>query len=126
MKKKNSLTGRSLFREVLAKGIKIQDRYIRIYVFDRNKEELNKDRNDCIDSNTTRIGITLTRHFGKAYERNKMRRRIKALYRKLLPNINGEYNIIVKPDKGFKHLPLFEEEVVITRMLVKAGILQQR
>jgi len=126
VKKKNSLTGRSLFREVLAKGIKIQDRYIRIYVFDRNKEELNKDRNDCIDSNTTRIGITLTRHFGKAYERNKMRRRIKALYRKLLPNINGEYNIIVKPDKGFKHLPLFEEEVVITRMLVKAGILQQR
>jgi len=42
----------------------------------------------------TRVGITSSKKIGKAYQRNRARRVIRAAYAPLAPRLNGNYDIV--------------------------------
>lgn len=59
---------------------------------------------------TCKLGITVTRQFGKSHDRNRFKRLVREAFRLLLPHFNGSFEMIVRP-KG-KH-PLAENPLMM-------------
>lgn len=121
MKKLNSLKGRSVFRDVLKHGAKLQDKFIRIYILRNHK--MNRDAKQKLDfqePGNPKIGILLSRYFGKAHERNRMRRRLKAICRIYIKCMKDNYLIVLRPERGFLALSFEEEYKILIDLLAKA------
>ena len=124
MKKSFTLRGRSIFREVIIKGVRIQERNIRGYILRCDNSNMNQNLyNQLNDASNIKIGITLNKKLGKAHERNRVKRRIRTICRTLLERMNNGFCIVIRPDKGFSDLSFIEEEEQIVRMLIRAGIM---
>ncbi len=50
-----------------------------------------------LKNNSLKFGISLSKKHGKAVERNKIKRLLRAVIREVLPNINDTYYIVVLP-----------------------------
>ncbi len=74
------------------------------------------------DLDYTRIGITVSKKTGNAVVRNKIRRRIKEIYRELAPDIKPGYDLIFiarrnVPDISFQELKsAFNHLIKISKM----------
>lgn len=89
--KENILRERKDFRQVFSSGRKQENRYFQIIYAYR-------------DFDSKRIAVVLSRKFGKAHVRNKMRRRIKEIYRLDTDIFPSHTDCIIRPREAAKHL----------------------
>ena len=126
MKRQYSLKGRDLFKEVYQKGGKFQDKGLQIFVL-RFDSDHKKNSNKKILSNikTTKIGLAINKKYGKAFMRNKVKRRIRSICSELLDEMNSGYYVIIKPESDFKNIGYDESKLKIKLLLKKAGVVNR-
>lgn len=122
MKREHSLKGKTLFQEVFLQGSKLQKKGIQIFI--RKKDELNRGKNFsfCNDDNI-KIGIAVSRKSGKAHERNGIKRRIRAICREYLHELDGHYCIIIRPGKNFIIHSYDEQKEILGSLFKKSGLM---
>lgn len=87
MDKKYRLRNNREFKTVYNKGKNFWNRNLILY----------KKKNDLKE---TRLGITITKKFGNAVIRNRVRRRINEIYRLNLYRIKDGYDLVIIPKKN--------------------------
>ena len=125
MKSIYSLKGRILFKEVYLKGRKIQGTGIRLFILKSSKSGCAEPDNSKNQSYGTksRIAIALTRSFGKAYIRNKTKRRIRAICTQLFNDFKDGFFIIIRIESDFKNLTYEDQKGIIKSLFAQAGLL---
>ena len=78
-----------------------------------------------LKNNFLKFGISLSKKHGKAVERNKIKRLLRAVIREVLPNINDTYYIVVLPKvlEEYSH-KVFKNDV--TFALKKGSIINDK
>ena len=71
----------------------------------------------------SRAGFSVSKKYGKAVSRNRIRRQMKAAVSAVMPNVKGGYNVIFIPRR---HEPYQFDEVTrsVHSLLEKAGLLK--
>lgn len=87
MDRKYRLRNNREFKIVYSKGKNFWNRNLILY---KKKNELEESR----------LGITITKKFGNAVTRNKVRRRISEIYRLNLYRIKEGYDLVIIPKKN--------------------------
>lgn len=123
MKREFSLKGRKLFKEILKKGIRLQGEGIQIIVLNYSKIKSEKIRNN-LQENGIKIGILINKKYGKAFLRNKTKRKIRAIFNDLLQNFIPGHYLIIKLDENFKKLEHEQAKNIIESLLVKLGAIK--
>ena len=72
------------------------------------------------------MGISISKHFGKAYERNFVKRQIRAIWAGSLGNMQRGLRAIVRPNAAAKFMPYAEKEQMLRRLLLQAGVLHEQ
>lgn len=74
--------------------------------------------------NNLQIGITTGRKIGKAVQRNRARRVIRAAYSKIYPELKSGYNIVFVARTKTVYSKSYEIEKALRAQFKKAGILR--
>ena len=72
-----------------------------------------------------RVGITTSKKIGNAVERNRSRRVIRAAFRAVMPEANGNWDIVFVARNKTKYLKSTQLETVIFNHLKQAGVIHQ-
>jgi len=124
VKRENSLKGKSLFQEVLLQGFKLQKEGIQVFIRKKDETEKNKDLSFCNDGNI-KIGIAVGRKTGDAHERNRIKRRIRAICREFLQELDNHYCIIIRPGKNFIIHSYNEQKEILGSLFKKSGLIRK-
>lgn len=111
MDKKYRLRKNMEFKKVYSGGKNYWNRNLILYI---RKNKLDESR----------YGITITKKIGNAVVRNKIRRRIKEVYRLNLYRIKNGYDLIFIPKKNVVDLPYKELESAVIHILKISGMLK--
>lgn len=77
----------------------------------------------CKSNNeVSQAGFSISKKFGNAVRRNKVRRQLKAAVANLMPNVKPRYNLVFIPRKSESYAYADVAESV-TRLLNKSGLL---
>ncbi|MEW5803818.1 MAG: ribonuclease P protein component [bacterium] len=95
LKKDNLLKKRRDFKQAFCLGKKIEDKYFQIIFADN-------------EIKSTRMSVILGRKFGKATVRNKIRRRIKEIYRLNQEKFPSHTDYLIKPKGSVKDISFCE------------------
>lgn len=68
----------------------------------------------------SRLGITVPRAVGKSVLRNRVKRRVREIYRLNLPTIPGGWDIVLNPGKCVAEIPFSRLQEEILRLLPQA------
>ena len=104
LKKKEILSKRSDFRNTFLLGKKIENKNLKI-CFYKNNFQIN------------RIAIIVSKKLGNAVIRNKIKRRIKEIYRNNKNKFEGFYDIIFIPVGNWRELGFKDIERIIYRLI---------
>ncbi|MEW8973875.1 MAG: ribonuclease P protein component [Tissierellaceae bacterium] len=77
------------------------------------------------DSEETRVGYTITKKIGNSVVRNKLRRRMKEIYRLNFHRIKAGYDLVFIPKKNIVHISYDELESSMIHIMKIAGILKK-
>ncbi len=121
MKKAYSLKGRNLFNEVFTRGKKYRGKSVIIILLKSQTEE--KSYNSEVSD--IKIGISLSRKLGKAHDRNRIKRRIKAICHELLNDMNTGITLIIKPGPGSRDMSFEEFKSDIIKVFRSSGVLNE-
>lgn len=72
------------------------------------------------------LGITASKKIGKAVERNRAKRRIRALYRKYKDNIDKRYDLVVVARTRTISSPFYKLEDAFITLLKEIGIYSEK
>ena len=70
-----------------------------------------------------RVGITTSKKIGNAVERNRSRRVIRAAFRAVMPEANGNWDIVFVARNKTKYLKSTQLETIIFNHLKQAGVI---
>ena len=71
----------------------------------------------------TKVGFSVSKKYGKAVHRNRIRRQLKAAVSNYMPNVKNGYNLIFIPRKSYEHL--FSDVLnSVQNLLSKANLLK--
>jgi ribonuclease P protein component len=121
-----SLKGRNFFKEVYFKGRKLQDTGIRVYILNINKSIRLKPvaiNDRSYGSKKIKIAIAPDKSYGKAYVRNRVKRRIRAICSGLFDELKEGFYIIIRIDRDFRDLAYEEETRIVRSLFAQAGLL---
>ncbi|MDY6969661.1 MAG: ribonuclease P protein component [Spirochaetota bacterium] len=127
MKKISSLKGKKDFQEVYKKGRKFQQKEVQITILkylDKGRVASHRGKGNSYLNRIIYIGIPISKSYGNAVIRNKAKRRIRAICRDLLRDVNEGYFIIIRPSVDFKKLCFTNMQKIIESLLKKSGVLQ--
>lgn len=111
MEKKYRLRKNLEFKRVYSGGKNYWNRNLTLYKKKNNLKE-------------TRFGITITKKVGKAVVRNKIRRRIKEIYRTNLYRIKSGYDLVFIPKQNVVDITYKELESAIIHILKISNMLK--
>jgi len=126
VKRLYSLKGRDLFQRVYRNGERLQGKGFRIIFLGIDK--INKtglDKKKFSSNNKLKIGIAISKKYGSAPARNKAKRRIRAMCRELLVEMNEDFLLIIKPDSSFGNTDYEQSKTSLRSLLQKAGVVRQ-
>lgn len=124
MKRVYSLTGRYLISEVFEKGKKYQLRGIRIFILECGTDFF-KSNKSAGERRKVRIGIAVGKKYGKAHERNRIKRRIRSIMGEMIYLLKENSCVMINPGYETK-LKSFEDiKNDIITLLKKGGILEK-
>ncbi len=106
--KSNRILHRAEFREVYAKGRKIQAKFFTAFVLQNSLERV-------------RLGITATRKSGKAVNRNRARRLVREVFRKHKSRIAANLDIVVNVKSQLCDADYWDVEADFLAFIEKAG-----
>lgn len=125
MKKVFSLKGKKCFNEVYSKGIFFKSRNCKLIKLDENDCERS---HDCFKKRKKQvnfqIAVVIGKRYGKAYERNRAKRRIRAVLREYCKEFTGNFCMSLNVYSGIRNLDYFELKNEIRSLLLRSGILQ--
>lgn len=121
MKKAYSLKGRKSYNEVFTKGKKFRGKAVIIFLLKSKIEEAYNSS----DIRDIKIGITLSRKLGKAHDRNRIKRRIRAICYELLNDMNTGIKLVVKPGPGSRDMSFEEFKSDLIKVFKNSGILNE-
>ena len=75
------------------------------------------------DAGLRKFGVSLSRALGKAYLRNRLKRRLREIYRVEKENFRQGYQVILVPRRGSVDLTFDELRKSFLGLAVKAGLL---
>ena len=110
MKFTTSLKKNHEFRRLYNKGKSAASQYIVIYV----------RKNNSIGN---RLGITVSKKIGSAVQRNRVRRRLKEIYRLCETDLKPGYDIVIVARVSSRFIKYSELETSVLLLLKKLGIL---
>lgn len=95
------------------------EHYIAYYVFNKDKEE---------NKLNAKIAISVSKKYGKAFERNKAKRRVREIIRPVLSLLNNKKVVIVVKtnSKQVNFETLKEELILLMKRLSKKGELNEQ
>lgn len=111
MEKKFRLRKNAEFKKVYIGGKNFWNRNLILYIKKNKLEE-------------SRFGITITKKIGNAVVRNKIRRRVKEIYRLNLYRIKDGYDLILLPKKNVVDISYKELESALIHILKISGMLK--
>jgi len=128
VKRRYSLKGRDLFREIFTKGKRFKGKGIHLLLLPcpgvtQSAKNTEEEKSVFTTVNEIKIGITIQKRFGKAHDRNKAKRIIRALCSEMLEDMLRGFHIIIRPNDEFKNMKYEEQKNELRRLLHKAGIL---
>ena len=90
VKRRNRLSRSRDFDAVYRKGRSVSTRYLTLYWFPRDADEVGED---------PRVGLAVSRKVGGAVARNRVKRRLRAVFDELAPSLphGRDYVVIVRP-----------------------------
>lgn len=115
MKKAYSLKGRKAYNKVFTRGKKFRGKAVFIFLLINNNSAI-KD---------IKIGISLSRKLGKAHDRNRIKRRIRAICYELLNDMKTGITIIIKPGPGSREMSFEEFRSDLKKVFKNSGILNE-
>ena len=113
MEKKYRLRKNMEFKTVYSVGKKFWNRNFILYIRKNNKDE-------------TRAGFTITKKHGNAVVRNKIRRRMKEVYRLNFNNLKVGYDLVFIPKINIKNISYSELENSMIHIMKIAKVLKIR
>lgn len=111
LSKQNRLTKRGSFTYVYKKGVSHADGALRL-TFVAGKGQ-------------PRIGVSVPNTVGKAVVRNKVRRRIRAAVRGMLPALRGA-QMVISARKGADELTFAQIDAALRGLLTKSGLYEEK
>ena len=123
MKREYSLKGRKHFKNVFRKGRKLKGKFVQILVLKHKQENSHKLSGNEEEQYGIKIGFSVPKRFGKAVQRNWAKRRIRSIMSDLIPEIDGSYFLIIKPELAFKEEKFTAVQEEIRNLLKKAGVI---
>ncbi|WFA08316.1 ribonuclease P protein component [Tissierella sp. Yu-01] len=111
MEKRYRLRKNLEFRKVYNNGKNFWNRNLVLYIRKNDLEE-------------TRLGLTITKKVGNAVVRNKIRRRLKEIYRLNLYRVKDGYDLIIIPKKNVVDISYKELESALIHILKISGMLK--
>ncbi|MBQ8451274.1 MAG: ribonuclease P protein component [Clostridia bacterium] len=109
LKKENRLKKRYQYNYVYKKGEKINEKHICIYFTTSKTKDI-------------KVGFAVTKKIGKAHIRNLVRRRLREIVYRHLPNLKQNYNIIVVAKENIIEESFAGLEKEFANATLKAGI----
>ncbi len=111
LKKDNRLKKKYQFNYVYKSGEHFSDKAIVLYVTPSKTKSI-------------KVGFAVTKKIGHAVTRNKIRRRLREIVQKHLPNFKQNYNIIVVAREGIVDFSFDELEKEFVCLIKKAKLLR--
>ena len=106
-----SLTKNYEFKRLYNKGKRFASGYVVVYC-SRNNSAVNK------------LGITVSTKLGGAVQRNRIRRRLKEIYRQNEPALRKGYNIVLVARHGSRDVKWKDLESSVSHLFRKLGLYQ--
>jgi ribonuclease P protein component len=126
LKKSYSLKGKRCFNGVFQNGRRFRTRGLQCTVTSRcgvpGAEGFSCSRKT--DLPAVKVGIIIQRRFGKAHDRNRAKRQLRAICDCFLPSFNEGYCLAVKINDEFKDMSFIEARANFEQMMKKAGVLK--
>ncbi|HOO72675.1 MAG TPA: ribonuclease P protein component [Spirochaetota bacterium] len=122
MKREYSLKGASLFQEIFDNGVKLQKKGVQIITLKKNRIKRESVLTKINDGHI-QIGIVIAKKIGKANIRNTFKRRIRAICRDYLPELDNHCCLIIRPGKNFYFLRYHEQKNILASLFQKSGLL---
>jgi len=126
VKRVYSLKRRNLFKEVYRKGRKFRGKGIQIFVVElKENDEIKSYTAASSGYKQIKIGVTISKRYGKANARNRAKRRIKSICAELLNEMEDGYCMIIRPGINFKEISYEQSRIYIRSLLQKAGVINK-
>jgi len=106
-----SLTKNHEFRRLYNKGKSAASKFVVVYCIRNNEPE-------------NRLGITVSTKLGGAVQRNRIRRRLKEVYRLNEQALRKGYNIVLVARSGSRYAGWSELESSVLSLFVKLGLIK--
>ena len=100
------------FKAVFQQCRKLEDKNLAFYV------QFSKG-----DAGLRKFGVSLSRALGKAYLRNRLKRRLREIYRVEKEKFRGGYQVILVPRRGSVDRPFGEIRESFLSLATRAGLL---
>ena len=126
MKKSFSLKGKRCFNGVFQNGRRIRTRGLQCVVTAKCGVP-GAEGFSCIRKNddpAVKIGIVIQRRYGKAHDRNKAKRRLRAICDSYLPSFRDGYCMAIRISDEFKGISFAEAKTAFGQMMKKAGVIE--
>ncbi len=123
MKRINSLKGKKVFEDIYKRGKRVRQSEVQLIILEQGR----KDNVECEKpalSPEIKVGIPINRRYGNSVSRNKAKRRIRAICKEILHDVDESYFIIIRPKEEFKNLSYTRSKEVIRLLFKNAGVLR--
>ena len=126
MRKSLSLKGKTCFGEVYRHGKRFRARGLQCAVMNECAASENPFCCDRSGDTPRKFGIIINRRFGNACERNKAKRRVRAIIDSLSSDFSGCWCMTIRIFDEYKDTPFLEGAESMKYMFRKAGIIREK